>query len=178
MLIFLDTLDDAFDTGEIALGDLDTLANLVDIVTGLKEHNRVILDRGDTHKVLHLGVRDSKDIVGNALCETLGDIAQRLELPPGGLQPGNILTAIMNKDKVMDGGNKHTFLIAIAKVNQLVVHREEILYAKVVKGLLDLDLTTIGDTHGVPGGCRKKKGDTTLLYGVRFPLKCNGIRHL
>ena len=178
MLVFLDALDDAFNTGEIALGDLDTLTNLVDIVTSLKEHNRVILDRGDTNKVLHLGVGDSKDIVGNALCKTLGDITQGLELPLGGLQLGNPVAAVVDEDEVVDSGGKHAPLVAVARIDELVVHGEETLDAKVVKGLLDLDLATVGDTHGVPGHFRTQEGDTMLLHGALSSLVCLDTRHL
>ena len=127
MFVFLDALDDAFDTGEIALGDLDTLTNLVDIVTSLKEHNRVILDRGDTNKVLHLGVGDSKDIVGNALGEVLGDVAQGQKLAARGLQERYLLAAVVDEDEVADGRDEHASLVAVAGINELIVHREEVL---------------------------------------------------
>ena len=51
VLVLLDALDDAFNTGEVALGDEDTAADLVEVVAIVEEHHCVILDGGDTHEV-------------------------------------------------------------------------------------------------------------------------------
>lgn len=162
VLVFLDALDDAFDTGEVALGDEDAAANLTEIVAIVEEYDAVVLNGGHTHEIAHLSLGDGEDVVSDAFGKVLGDVAQGLELTARGLQQGDVLAAVVNEDEVVDGGYQQAPLVAVTWIHDFVVHGQEIVNAQLVKGFLDLDFTTISDSHGVPGAFRAQKGDTAF----------------
>lgn len=154
MLVFLDALDDAFDTGEVALGDEDAAADPVEVVAIVEEHDAVVLYGGYTHEIAHLGIGDGEDVVSDAFGKVLGDVAQGLELTARGLQQGDVLAAVVNEDEVVDGGYQQAPLVAVTGIHEFIVHGQEVVNAQLVKGFLDLDFTTISDSHGVPGAFR------------------------
>ena len=154
VLVFLDALDDALDTGEVALGDEDAAAYLAEEVAIVEEHDAVVLDGGHTHEIAHLSLGDGEDVVSDAFGKVLGDVAQGLELTARGLQQGDVLAAVVNEDEVVDGGYQQAPLVAVTGIHEFIVHGQEVVNAQLVKGFLDLDFTTISDSHGVPGAFR------------------------
>lgn len=178
VLIFLDALDDTFNTGEVALGDEDAAANLTEIVAIVEEYDAVVLDGGHTHEIAHLGLGDGEDVVNHAFGKVLGDVAQGLELTARGLQQGDVLAAIVDEDDVVDGRHQQALLVAVTGIHEFIVHREKALDAQIVKGLFDLNLTTVGDTHRVPGAFRAQNGDTVSMHGALSGLVCLDTCHI
>ena len=178
VLVLLDALDDAFNTGEVALGDEDAAANLTEIVAIVEEYDAVVLNGGHTHEIAHLSLGDGEDVVCHAFGKVLGDVAQGLELTARGLQQGDVLAAVVDEDKVMDGRHQHTLLVTVTGIHEFIMHGQEIVNAQLVKGLLDLDLTTVGDSHGVPGAFRAQYGDTVFMHGALSGLVCLDARHI
>lgn len=150
--VLLDALDDTLDASEVALGDDDTASYLVEVVAMVKKHDAVVLNGSHTHEVLHLGIGDSEQAVNRTLGKAAGDVTQRLQLTTGGLELGYLSTAAPDKDEVMDGRNQQALLVTVAGVYKFIVHGQEVLYLETVQILLDLDLTPVGDAHGVPRG--------------------------
>lgn len=60
--ILLDTLDDTFCPGEVAVDDTDTLRDLVEEVGVLQIDQVVAHDRGNSDEVVHLDIRHHDDL--------------------------------------------------------------------------------------------------------------------
>ena len=151
--VFLDTEDSALHTSEDTVGDLNPATYLMREVCVGQEHHALIVDRGDTHKIVHGRNGNGDDmrrlylVVGSPHEEAQGQ--EHLAVT---LDVDQVFLAGADKDQTVKCRNKHTLAMP---VNQLFLacHGQEILHMILVKETLDTQRTlfaSIGDAHGEP----------------------------
>ena len=151
--ILVDALDGALDALEIATDKLDATSFVAKdgIIVGYQGTSVFLVeDLHGLHELTHTGFFDGDD--GGALLE-----GARLEshILHGGavgvehLQLGQGVDAGIDKDHVVDDGLHAPHYLLVLAFEDLL-HGDVVLDMLAVEGLLDSELTTIGDIHGKP----------------------------
>ena len=151
----LDATDDAGATGELAIGDADSLAGFAEEGGVVFEVVDLVGVRGDsTDKVLHLSVGNGEDaILGIFGGDCISPVAHGRE---SGLmlEVGDDNTGVVDENQTRDGGDETALDIEVLTVvNDL--HGKEVLDAFLVEVLVDLEdavALVVGHPHGVPEG--------------------------
>lgn len=151
--IVVDTLDGALDTCKAA-GDETDLTTLLTEEIGIGNAGaatRGVVSLHGTHEIEHLTFGDGDDdrgLIGRAGLDS--HILQGLTATVEHLQLANLGTIAMEKDEIVDG-----WLVALdnllTNTHDDMLHGEEIFDTGLVEGLLNIELTSVGDVHGVPG---------------------------
>lgn len=151
--VVVDTLDGALDTSKAA-GDETDLTTLLTEEIGIGNAGAAtggVVSLHGTHEIEHLTLGDGDDdrgLVGRAGLDS--HILQGLTATVEHLQLANLGTIAMEKDEIVDG-----WLVALdnllTNTHDDMLHGEEIFDTGLVEGLLNIELTSVGDVHGEPG---------------------------
>ena len=150
--VFVDALDDAFDASEFTFCDDDSTTHLVGYGGEVEEGYTVVGEGGYTHEVVHLVVGHVDDLRTYGGVEwPRHHIPERTEVFIGHLEGGELMAGGVDEEEVVDGGNKLEMSMS-GTFDEFVGDGEERLDALLVKARFHLQLTVVGDTHGIPEG--------------------------
>ena len=151
--ILVDALDGALDTLEIATDKLDAATFVAEdgiIVRYQRTAVFLVEDIHGLHKLAHTGLFDGDNRGALLECAGLeGHILHRGTVGTEHLELGQGVDAGIDKDEVVDDRfHAPDNLLVLVFEDQL--HGDVVLDMLVVEGLLDSELTAIGDIHGKP----------------------------
>lgn len=143
-----DTLDldkGALDTIEHATNNLHGSALGEVYLFGIEVDEFLIITVADGDELIHLTIGnhngDAKSTLGT------GEVLKVIDL---GLQRLDALTGGVNKQQVVDGGDKLAYLAMLAIADNLVLHGNETTNRMGLQEFLGLERTTKRGTHGIP----------------------------
>lgn len=151
--VVVDTLDGALDTSKAA-GDETNLTPLLTEEIGIGNAGAAtggVVSLHGTHEIEHLTLGDGDDdrgLVGGAGLDS--HILQGLTATVEHLQLADLSAVAVEEDEVVDGR-----LVALdnllTNTHDDMLHGEEIFDTGLIEGLLNIELTSVGDVHGIPG---------------------------
>lgn len=151
--VVVDALDGALNACEASRDETDLTAFLTEEIGIGHEGTPVggVVSLHSTHEIEHLTLGDGdndRGLVGSAGLDS--HILQGGTTTVEHLQLADLSTIAVEEDEVVDGR-----LVALDNLltdtHDGMLHGEEIFDTGLVESLLDIELTSIGDVHGVPG---------------------------
>ena len=151
--ILVDALDGALDTLEITTDKLDTASFVAEDGIIVRYQGTAVLlveDIHSLHELAHTGLLNGDNrgaLLEGARLE--GHILHGGAVGTEHLEMGQGVDAGIDKDHVVDDGLHAPHYLLVLAFEDLL-HGDVVLDMLAVEGLLDRELTTIGDIHGKP----------------------------